>query len=143
MSVVRIDSKTPERAVILEAAARLREGRLVAFPTETVYGLGANALDPEAIDRIYRAKGRPAYNPLIVHVVDAEGARMVASAWPERAQALADQFWPGPLTLVLPKRPNVPTLLRCTYSRCNRRRSIRQPKRPAGNDEGKGQPGAP
>jgi L-threonylcarbamoyladenylate synthase len=108
MRIAKLDPRRPERAVILEAAELLKRGRLVAFPTETVYGLGANALDAEAVGRIYAAKGRPDYNPLIVHVADAEGARAVASAWPDRAQALADRFWPGPLTIVLPKRPNVP-----------------------------------
>lgn len=108
MRVVSVDAKSPQRAVILEAAHLLRQGRLVAFPTETVYGLGANALSPEAIDRIYKAKGRPSYNPLIVHVADAAGARSVVAQWPDGAQRLADQFWPGPLTLVLPKLPHVP-----------------------------------
>ncbi|HEY7766947.1 L-threonylcarbamoyladenylate synthase, partial [Longimicrobium sp.] len=81
---------------------------LVAFPTETVYGLGAHALDPEAVARIFAAKGRPGYNPLIVHVADADAARRLASHWPAEAQLLADAFWPGPLTLVLPKDDAVP-----------------------------------
>jgi L-threonylcarbamoyladenylate synthase len=108
MRIAKLDSQSPERSVILEAADLLRQGRLVAFPTETVYGLGANALDAEAVGRIYAAKGRPTYNPLIVHVADAAGARAVAADWPDHAQALADKFWPGPLTIVLPKRPIVP-----------------------------------
>lgn len=90
------------------AADFLRSGRLVAFPTETVYGLGANALDPEAVDRIYAAKGRPATSPLIVHVDSPEMARQVVSRWPNEASQLASRFWPGPLTLVLPKQPHVP-----------------------------------
>lgn len=90
------------------AAAMLRSGGLVAFPTETVYGLGANALDPVAVARIYEAKGRPATSPLIVHVADIEMARTVAAEWPEAAQRLAERFWPGPLTLVLAKRDVVP-----------------------------------
>lgn len=85
----------------------LRRGGLVIFPTETVYGLGANALDPEAVGRIYRVKGRPATSPLIVHVASVEGARRMVSEWPEKAAVLAARFWPGPLTLVLPKRPVV------------------------------------
>lgn len=93
---------------IERAAALLRDGRLVAFPTETVYGLGALALDPIAASRIFEAKGRPAYNPLIVHVADRAGARAVVSSWDARADALADAFWPGPLTLILPKDPRVP-----------------------------------
>jgi L-threonylcarbamoyladenylate synthase len=108
MRVVKVDPRAPEEAVIGDAADLLRQGRLVAFPTETVYGLGANALDSKAVERIYNAKGRPSYNPLIVHVADAAGAREVAAEWPDRAQRLADRFWPGPLTIVLPKRANVP-----------------------------------
>lgn len=94
-------------AAIDEAAVRLREGRLVAFPTETVYGLGAHALDADAVSQIYALKGRPAFNPLIVHVADVEGARQLTQ-WNERAQRLAEAFWPGPLTLVLPRKPGVP-----------------------------------
>lgn len=93
---------------ITEAAAVLRRGGLVAFPTETVYGLGANALDPSAVARIFAAKGRPANNPLIVHVLDAAAARSVVAVWPELADRLAQRFWPGPLTLVLPKNHAVP-----------------------------------
>ncbi len=81
---------------------------MVAFPTETVYGLGANALDPAAVEKIYRAKGRPATSPLIVHVSSIEMARSLVREWPERAEQLARIFWPGPLTLVLPKQPHVP-----------------------------------
>jgi L-threonylcarbamoyladenylate synthase len=84
---------------------------LVAFPTETVYGLGANALDPAAIDKIYAAKGRPPSSPLIVHVSSIEMARGLVREWPERAEKLARIFWPGPLTLVLPKQPQVPDRL--------------------------------
>jgi L-threonylcarbamoyladenylate synthase len=87
----------------IEAAARLlRAGRLVAFPTETVYGLGANALDPDAVARIYAVKGRPATSPLIVHVASIEMAQSLVASWPEAADRLARRFWPGPLTLVLP-----------------------------------------
>ena len=88
---------------IQAAATRLQLGELVAFPTETVYGLGADARDADAVAKIYAAKGRPAFNPLIVHVADVEGAREIAR-WNERAQLVADAFWPGPLTLVLPSR---------------------------------------
>jgi L-threonylcarbamoyladenylate synthase len=86
----------------------IRAGELVAFPTETVYGLGANALDPSAVEKIYAAKGRPPESPLIVHVDSIETARALAREWPEKAQKLSERFWPGPLTLVLPKRPHVP-----------------------------------
>src|SRR5436309_11374689 len=95
-------------AAVAVAAAVLRAGGLVAFPTETVYGLGANALDAAAVGRIFAAKGRPAANPLIVHAPDAGGARRLVADWPESAARLAQRFWPGPLTLVLAKSPAVP-----------------------------------
>lgn len=97
---------TPD--AIAEAARLIRAGGLVAFPTETVYGLGAHALDEAAVRRIYAAKGRPSFNPLIVHVTGPDRARALVAAWPERAARLAAEFWPGPLTLVLPKRAFVP-----------------------------------
>lgn len=90
------------------AAEAIRAGQLVAFPTETVYGLGANALDPAAVARIYETKGRPASSPLIVHVASIEQARELAAEWPDSAQKLAERFWPGPLTLVVRKKPVVP-----------------------------------
>jgi len=99
------------RSRIKEAAALIRQGRLVAFPTETVYGLGANALDPVAVERIYRAKRRPAASPLIVHVASPEQARELVSEWPPEAGLLTDRFWPGPLTLVLPKQPSIPDIV--------------------------------
>ncbi|MBI4893363.1 MAG: threonylcarbamoyl-AMP synthase [Acidobacteria bacterium] len=91
-----------------KAAALIRSGRLVAFPTETVYGLGADALNPAAVARIFAAKGRPASSPLIVHVSSVEMARSLAAEWPDTAELLAARHWPGPLTLVLPKRPCIP-----------------------------------
>jgi L-threonylcarbamoyladenylate synthase len=92
----------PQGQAGLEAAVRaLREGRLAILPTETVYGLAADAADPAAVASLYAAKGRPAFNPLIAHVADVAAARRVAVFDP-RAQALAERFWPGPLTLVLP-----------------------------------------
>lgn len=96
---------------IARAAEWLRRGELVAFPTETVYGLGANALAAEAVQKIYAAKGRPATSPLIVHVASIAMARELVSEWPEEAQRLAERFWPGPLTLVLPKAAVVPDAL--------------------------------
>jgi L-threonylcarbamoyladenylate synthase len=102
---------TPSAAEIEHAARLLREGRLVAFPTETVYGLGANALDADAVARIYAAKRRPATSPLIVHVASIEMALTVVSAWPETAALLAKKFWPGPLTLVLPKAAAIPLIV--------------------------------
>ncbi len=95
-------------ATIARAAELLRAGELVAFPTETVYGLGANALDAQAVQRIYAAKGRPSTSPLIVHVDSIEMARGLAAEWPETADKLARAFWPGPLTLVVRKQPHVP-----------------------------------
>jgi L-threonylcarbamoyladenylate synthase len=86
------------------AAGLIRAGKLVAFPTETVYGLGANALDAAAVERIFEAKGRPRTIPLIVHVDSVEMARSLASRWPDAAETLARRYWPGPLTLVVPKR---------------------------------------
>lgn len=103
-----IDPTAPDPDVLADAAARLRIGELVAFPTETVYGLGANALDAAAVAKIYVAKGRPSYNPVIVHVADVEAARQVVSVWPDAATVLAAAFWPGPLTLVLPKAAAIP-----------------------------------
>jgi L-threonylcarbamoyladenylate synthase len=109
--------KTEKRTCLSEvsevrrAATLIRAGELVAFPTETVYGLGANALDPAAVDKIYAAKERPATSPLIVHVDSIEMARGLAREWPEKAELLARRFWPGPLTLVLPKQPHVPDCL--------------------------------
>src|SRR5580693_6856861 len=89
---------------ISEAARLIGSGRLVAFPTETVYGLGANALDAEAVRRIFEAKGRPSTSPLIVHVDSIEMARGLAREWPRLARELAVRWWPGPLTMVLPKK---------------------------------------
>lgn len=104
------------REQIRIAAELIRQGRLVAFPTETVYGLGANALDPAAVARIFEAKGRPAASPLIVHVVSIEGARELVAAWPEQAETLARRYWPGPLTLVLPKLARVPDIVTAALS---------------------------
>ncbi|BDC48247.1 threonylcarbamoyl-AMP synthase [Bryobacterales bacterium F-183] len=93
---------------IEDAARILRSGGVVAFPTETVYGLGANALDPQAVRRIYEQKGRPATSPLIVHVSSIEMARSLSSAWPTAAEELALRYWPGPLSIVVPKIAAVP-----------------------------------
>src|SRR5260370_19862315 len=101
----------PTSEELQRAADLIRSGELVAFPTETVYGLGANALDVRAVEKIYAAKGRPSGSPLIVHVDSIEMARGLVREWPEKAEMLARRFWPGPLTLVLPKQPNVPDRL--------------------------------
>jgi L-threonylcarbamoyladenylate synthase len=107
-TVLTIDPDHPDHNAIEQAAAILWRGGLVAFPTETVYGLGANALNPDAVAGIFRAKGRPQSNPVIVHAADTEAARALVTEWPETAQRLADAFWPGPLTMVLPKAPSIP-----------------------------------
>jgi L-threonylcarbamoyladenylate synthase len=93
------------------AADLLRSGRLVAFPTETVYGLGAYALDEAAVRRIFEVKGRPFSSPLIVHVATIAMARDLAAEWPRQAAALAERFWPGPLTIIVPKRSIVPDVV--------------------------------
>jgi len=97
----------PDSAGLREAAARLVSGRLVAFPTETVYGLGADATDGAAVARIYETKGRPSFNPLIAHVADLAAAERLAAVDP-LSRRLAEAFWPGPLTLVLERRPDCP-----------------------------------
>ena len=109
--VLKVDPANPEPDVIRRAAEVVRAGGLVAFPTETVYGLGANALSAGAVSRIFEAKGRPATNPLIVHVADVSEVLNVASDWPKIAAQLAVQFWPGPLTIVVPKRDGVPDVV--------------------------------
>jgi len=96
---------------VAEAAALIRAGKLVAFPTETVYGLGANALDAAAVARIFAVKGRPRGSPLIVHVDSLEMARGLALDWPDGAERLARKYWPGPLTLVLRKHPSIPDIV--------------------------------
>ena len=106
--ILTVDPNHPESAAIHEAAALIRAGQLVAFPTETVYGLGANALDAAAADGIFRAKGRPATDPLIIHIHMSQQLADLTTAVPESAQRLIDAFWPGPLTLVLPRGPRVP-----------------------------------
>ena len=94
----------PTDAAIKEAASLIRSGEVAAFPTETVYGLGADARNPEAIRRIFRAKGRPQDNPLIVHISAIEQlSDVIAGELPQQARILADHFWPGPLTMILPK----------------------------------------
>src|SRR3954469_20614280 len=107
-TIIQVDPTTPAPAAIQRAAAVLLRGGLVAFPTETVYGLGANALDAAAVQRIFIAKGRPASDPLIVHIAAIEQLDSVAEDVPMLAHTLAQAFWPGPLTLVLHRRPAIP-----------------------------------
>jgi L-threonylcarbamoyladenylate synthase len=106
--VLPVDPTAPDPAAIRQAAAVLQDGGLVAFPTETVYGLGANALDAEAVQGIFVAKGRPAYDPLIVHLAGVEALSDVVAEIPPLVETLATRFWPGPLTLVLPRAPHIP-----------------------------------
>ncbi|WP_322798934.1 L-threonylcarbamoyladenylate synthase [Thermoflexus sp.] len=108
--VVSVDPQHPDPEIIARAAEILREGGLVAFPTETVYGLGADGLNPVALARLFEAKGRPATDPVILHIVDLEALPQLAREIPPAAWTLARRFWPGPLTLVLPKQPIVPDL---------------------------------
>lgn len=96
---------------LAHAAQTIRNGGLVAFPTETVYGLGADATNAEAVARIFRAKGRPLSSPLIVHVSGVEMARGIVRSWTRTAEQLAARFWPGPLTLILPKRASIPEIV--------------------------------
>jgi L-threonylcarbamoyladenylate synthase len=106
--VIRVDPDHPDATAIARAADCLRRGGLVAFPTETVYGLGVHALDPEAVRRLFAAKGRPANDPLIVHVDSVDRIHDLVLHVPETAVSLAARFWPGPLTLVLPRSSRVP-----------------------------------
>lgn len=106
--VFRIDPRSPDPHVIDEAARVLRGGGLVAFPTETVYGLGALALDDDAMARIFLAKGRPSDHPIIAHVMGEPEAMGLAAFWSDSASRFARAFWPGPLTLVVPRAPHVP-----------------------------------
>ncbi len=106
--VLAVDPLRPEEGVLRHAARVLREGKLVAFPTETVYGLGARVMDERALARIFEAKGRPTTHPLIAHVSGKEEARGLAAAWPVSAARLADALWPGPLTLVVERNASVP-----------------------------------
>lgn len=109
--VLPVRPGAPEPEHIARAAAIIRGGGLVAFPTETVYGLGADALNQAAVARIFVAKGRPVYDPLIVHIASPAELAQVARTVPERARGLAERFWPGPLTLVLPRGAAVPTIV--------------------------------
>jgi len=106
--VSKITHTIEDNAVIDKAGKIIRSGGLVAFPTETVYGLGGDALNPEASGKIYAAKGRPSDNPLIIHICKLEDITKIVSDFPENARRLAEEFWPGPLTMVLPKADIVP-----------------------------------
>lgn len=106
--VVAVDAEHPDQEAIQKAGRILKNGGLVAFPTETVYGLGGNALDPRASMKIYAAKGRPSDNPLIVHIEDLDKLKEIVAEIPRGAEILARKYWPGPLTMILPKAECVP-----------------------------------
>ena len=113
MTAEILSTHTPELFLkaVRRAVALLRDGSVVALPTETVYGLAANALDKQAVSRIFEIKGRPANNPIIVHVAGNEMAKRCVKNWPELARGLSRAFWPGPLTLVLPSSEIVPDIV--------------------------------
>ena len=106
--LIKIDKDAPDTGAIARAGEILRTGGLVAFPTETVYGLGGNALDPKASEKIYAAKGRPSDNPLILHIGKKEQLKDLVTEIPEKAKILIDHFWPGPLTIIFNKSDIVP-----------------------------------
>lgn len=108
MKVLTTETRVLFEAAVVEAVKFLGAGEVVVLPTETVYGLAANALDAAVVRKIFETKGRPACNPLIVHVASIEMARECVAEWPARAEELAKRFWPGPLTLVLPKSAKIP-----------------------------------
>ncbi len=105
-----LDEKNLDKNIIMEASKVIKNSGLVAFPTETVYGLGANALDSLAVKRIFEAKGRPQDNPLIVHIADFEKIEPLVKEIPEVAKKLMEKFWPGPMTLILPKSEVIPDI---------------------------------
>ncbi|WP_238885763.1 L-threonylcarbamoyladenylate synthase [Clostridium sp. YIM B02551] len=107
--IARVEDVQEDIEVILEAAKTIKNGGIVAFPTETVYGLGADALNPKAVEKIFKAKGRPQDNPLIVHVFDKKIDWLVESV-PEIGKKLIDAFWPGPITLIMKKKPVIPDI---------------------------------
>ncbi len=109
--VLSIQTPGEFKDAVSRAAALLRQGQIVALPTETVYGLAANAFDSDAVAKIYAAKGRPARNPIIVHIASFDSARRTVADWPETAGRLAEKFWPGPLTMVLPRSEEIPMIV--------------------------------
>ena len=106
--VVSMDAKHPDKEAIKRAGQILQNGGLVAFPTETVYGLGADALNEHAAQKIYAAKGRPSDNPLIIHITSMDDLAKITSSIPESAKVIADKYWPGPLTMIFDKSGIVP-----------------------------------
>ena len=113
----KVNPVKPETDIITRAAALIEDIQLVAFPTETVYGLGALASSSEAVTKIFAAKGRPAENPLLVHVSKIEQVKELVLEIPETASLLMEKFWPGPLSIILPSRKEVPAIVRGGKSR--------------------------
>lgn len=107
----KVDPHDPEPMIIEQAADMIARGDLVAFPTETVYGLGADAFSPSAVEKIYIAKNRPPLNPLLVHVASPEQVDRIVTAVSAQARLLMERFWPGPLSIILPARPEVPGIV--------------------------------
>src|SRR5215467_2686477 len=107
VEILPTDTPSLFEAAVRKAVVLLQAGEVVALPTETVYGLAANALNPEAVKRIFEVKGRPSHNPIIVHVASLEMAKECVADWADSAQRLAAAFWPGPLTLVLPRAKQI------------------------------------
>lgn len=128
--VIKIDPENMDISKLSEAAEALRTGKVVAIPTETVYGLGANALNTEAVSKIFKAKGRPSDNPLIVHIADKEKVFELVESVPEKAAELMDKFWPGPLTLVLRKSPKIPDIITAGLDTV----AIRMPEHPVARE---------
>jgi L-threonylcarbamoyladenylate synthase len=124
--VLAVDAIHPEIAKIERAAALIRSGEVVVFPTETVYGLGADALKPRAVKRIFIAKGRPLSDPLIVHIADERALAELVADIPVQVHQLVRAFWPGPLTLILPRRPLVPALVTAGLNTV----AVRMPRHP-------------
>ncbi len=124
--IIEVNAKYPEPTVIERAAKLLHEGEIVVFPTETVYGLGADAFQPAALERIFAAKGRPFSDPLIVHIADEHELELLTTTIPTVAKRLAHEFWPGPLTLILQRRPHVPLLVTAGLETV----AIRMPRHP-------------
>ena len=106
--IVKLCNKLSDEAVLQEAGQIIKNGGLVAFPTETVYGLGGDALNKESSGKVYEAKGRPSDNPLIVHICDMNDLEKIVKYVPEKVKCLAEAFWPGPLTIIMEKSDIVP-----------------------------------
>lgn len=126
---IKIDPAAPDEAAMREAAECIRRGGLVAFPTETVYGLGADSFNSAAVKKIYEAKGRPSDNPLISHIADMTEALRLAEFIPADAQKLMDAYWGGPLTIILKRRQDVPSVISAGLDTV----SIRMPSHPVAN----------